>query len=160
MHQAIELLLKRMESNPEEFVHTTKNRWKPIIKRYEHLFSEEENAAIKTKLREIEFGEFHKDIMAELLYGEERRLEEAEGLRDAQMDMVRYEYQRRREMQNSLHNHLIGSTTTPLPGSITSINTDGNTGSATYAAQLHIGGETIDNTLIKKLKALLTKEST
>lgn len=151
MHQAIELLLKRMESNPEEFVHATKNRWKHIIKRYEHLFSEEENAVIKTKLREIEFGEFHKELMAELLYGEERRLEEAEAIEEKRMEMLRLQSARGALMQSTHRMQAAQG----LQNSLTS-----STNGSSYATQLHIGGETIDGSLVKKLKALLTKEST
>jgi hypothetical protein len=166
MHQAIELLLKRMESNPEEFSAKNRDRWMRIVKRYDHLFNEEESAALRTRMREIDMGEFHKELMAELLYGDERRREEAEAIEEKRMEMLRmqsamgplmqsaHRVQAAQGLQNS---RLIGNdvTASPLFGSITSSNTRGSS----YAAHLQIDDETIDSSLIKKLKALLTKET-
>jgi hypothetical protein len=74
MHQAVELLLKRMESTPNEFVssHPRQVRWDRIIRGYDSYLTEEEREAIRQKYSEIQMDGMHKDIMAELLYGEEQ----------------------------------------------------------------------------------------
>nr|DAT24713.1 MAG TPA: Pre-mRNA branch site protein p14 mutant, pre-mRNA splicing, adenine [Caudoviricetes sp.] len=74
MHQAVDLLLKRMDSNPDEFMssHPRQVRWDKIIRSYDSYLTDEERDAIRQKYSEIQMGAMHKDIMAELLYGEER----------------------------------------------------------------------------------------
>ena len=69
MHPAVELLLKRMESNPDEFVteHRKSRIWDALITRYESFMTKEENAAVKQKYSEIQMSQMHKEIMAELL---------------------------------------------------------------------------------------------
>jgi hypothetical protein len=74
MHQAVELILKRMDSNPHEFAtsHPRQVRWDRIIRGYDSYLTEEEREAIRQKYSEIQMDAMHKDIMAELLYGEEQ----------------------------------------------------------------------------------------
>jgi hypothetical protein len=72
MHQAVELLLKRMDRHPEEFIkpHPRFTRWSRILREYTDYMNEEENNAIKDKCREIYMSAMQKDVMAELLYGQ------------------------------------------------------------------------------------------
>ena len=49
MHQAVELVLKRMESNPDEFTGDSRDRWMRMIKRYEAFFSDDERKEISEK---------------------------------------------------------------------------------------------------------------
>ena len=69
MHPAVDLLLKRMESNPEEFVspHQRERRWEVLISKYESHMKNEERIAIKEKYSELQMNKCHKEIMAELL---------------------------------------------------------------------------------------------
>lgn len=74
MHPAVELLLKRMESNPEEFadrgkhiLHSSTNRWIAIVNKYKEFLTTEEKNAINAKQREIAMSAMHQDIMGELL---------------------------------------------------------------------------------------------
>lgn len=73
MHPAVELLLKRMESNPDEFVnpHQKNRRWEIIIEKYRGYMTEEDHAAVKKKYSDLQMEQCHKDIMAELLRTEE-----------------------------------------------------------------------------------------
>lgn len=77
MHQAVELLLKRMESNPQEFMSSSPRqmRWNRIIRDYDSYLSDDERAAINQKYSEIQMDAMHKDIMTELLYGEQQEEE-------------------------------------------------------------------------------------
>ncbi len=73
MHPAVELLLKRMESNPDEFMkgHDRFYKWERIIENYRAFFSDEDAAILKAKYSALQLERMHKEIMAELLYGEE-----------------------------------------------------------------------------------------
>ncbi len=72
MHQAVELLLKRMESHPKEFVRFAARhiRWNAIIQRYDPYMDSNDRAAIEEKYRKIQMDHMLEEIMSELLYGE------------------------------------------------------------------------------------------
>jgi hypothetical protein len=147
MHQAVELILKRMESNPDEFTGDSKDRWMRMLKRYEAFFNQEERDAILEKQNGIMMGEFHKEVMAELLYGEERRREE----REAQAEMAQMKTQSQ-IMRNAAQN-----LSTIQPGSIYALSANSAV-SNTVTIQsdtMTLGGETIDKPLIQKLKELV-----
>lgn len=78
MHPAVDLLIKRMESNPDEFVegHKKSRIWDALITRYESFMTKEENAVVKHKYSEIQMGQMHKEIMAELLRTENENKKE------------------------------------------------------------------------------------
>ena len=81
MNKGIELLLARMESNPEEFqgflggsmhnYQTQENRWVPFLQTIGEsgvsLFTKQEIAAVKRKLRSIQGETFTNAVMQELL---------------------------------------------------------------------------------------------
>lgn len=73
MHPAVELLLKRMESNPDEFTKGNDRfyKWERIIENYRAFFPEEDAAILKAKYSALQLERMHKEIMAELLYGDE-----------------------------------------------------------------------------------------
>lgn len=77
LHDVVKLLLKRMESHPEEFS-TGANRWGWMVHELLAHCSEEEAAAIKEGLRPIRLQEVHESVMDELLNGDERRRREME----------------------------------------------------------------------------------
>lgn len=72
MHPAVELLLKRMDSHPEEFIkpHPRCTRWSRVLREYNEYMNEEEQKAVKDKCREVYLDAMQKDVMAELLYGQ------------------------------------------------------------------------------------------
>lgn len=160
MHQAVELILKRMDSNPDEFTGDSKDRWMRMIKRYEAFFSDEERKAISEKQNAIMMKEFHNEVMGELLYGEERRQQERET--QAQMEIAKMQMQSQvlglgmaRQSQSALQNI--------NPGSIYALQ-NANAAQNTITLQgtphiqsdtLTLGGETLDKTLIQKLKELV-----
>jgi len=85
MHQAVELILKRMESNPHEFMSSSPRqvRWNRIIQDYDSYLSEDERAAINQKYSEIQMDAMHKDIMTELLHGEQQEDEAQQSIYSA-----------------------------------------------------------------------------
>lgn len=66
VHPAIELLLARMKSNPDEF-YPKGHRWHKLIGEYSGHFTEAEHVAINEGLREIAMDAFHVAVMNELL---------------------------------------------------------------------------------------------
>ena len=77
MHPAVELLAKRMESNPDEFVqgHERHHRWERIIEKYIPHMNDEDKTVIRSKYDTLQLDQMHKEVMVELLYGEEPRNE-------------------------------------------------------------------------------------
>jgi hypothetical protein len=85
IHPAVELLLKRMESHPEEFMTSEKayNQSDSRVRKMSSLYgdilnraSEEEAALLRAAMNKIQLGLLHNDLMDELLNGDERRAKE------------------------------------------------------------------------------------
>ena len=87
MHIAIELLLKRMESNPDEFVKGNRRhaKWERIIAKYMEYVNPEDKKILNEKYGELQLNQMHKEVMAELLYGE--RDEENPKYKEKQMKL-------------------------------------------------------------------------
>lgn len=62
---AVELLLARMDSNPEEF--TQGGRWDKLIAKWKPVLSVTDRMALESKLNTLWLEVFHKDVMNELL---------------------------------------------------------------------------------------------
>jgi len=65
MNPTIEILLKRMESNPDEF--TKENRWHYLFENFADNLDEEDKEAYKKGLNKIRLNQFHARVMEELL---------------------------------------------------------------------------------------------
>jgi hypothetical protein len=76
-HDAVKLLLARMDSHPEEFKHRA-DRWDRVLVEVLEHANEAEIAAIHASIRKIRLNEAHEDMMDELLNGEDRRRMEKE----------------------------------------------------------------------------------
>lgn len=68
MHKAVELILKRMESHPEEFVDA---RMKQMIEPFRQYLTAEEKEALKAKEREIHLDTLHVRVMKQILADKE-----------------------------------------------------------------------------------------
>jgi hypothetical protein len=72
LHPAVQLLLKRMESHPEEFTERPpSNMWR-LTKKYEDYFTEEERTAVTRALSGLMKDVMHKEVLHEMLVPEER----------------------------------------------------------------------------------------
>jgi hypothetical protein len=88
VHPVVELLIARTESHPEEFrddylmseVRPTvgSGRWFRVIHAIRDHGSEQDNAALSARLRDIRMQQIHEWTMDELLTGDDRRREEEE----------------------------------------------------------------------------------
>ena len=76
-HEVVKLLLKRMESHPEEFK-SHADRWDRVLSEVLEHGNEADTAAINAAMRDIRLSEAHEDMMDELCNGDERRRKEAE----------------------------------------------------------------------------------
>lgn len=99
MHVAIELLMKRMESNPDEFVkgHSRHLKWELIIEKYMEFVNPEDKKILTEKYSALQLDQMHKDVMAELLYGEESR-EEFKNHEQLQMAFQEFRSQQLKEL--------------------------------------------------------------
>lgn len=67
MHPAVELLLARMQSNPEEFIQSnSQGRWGLALARLHDYGSKEEIALVNEGVNRINMNELHKMVMKEL----------------------------------------------------------------------------------------------
>lgn len=69
MNNGIKLILARMETNPEEFV--DKHKWRHLVENDWPMFTEEEQKAYSTKLREILIDRFSEEVLKTLMEDEE-----------------------------------------------------------------------------------------
>lgn len=149
LHDVVKLLLKRMESHPEEFGTGPTNRWGWMLNDVLSNCSEEEAAAIKEGLRPIRLQEIHETVMDELLNGDERRRAEKENI------------------LNTARNNMGASLRSAISPALQQIDAEmqieqmkqyRNTynqmtlTAVTQPSTLNVGGETITGDLIKKLK--------
>ena len=74
MHPAVELLIKRMESNPDEFAKGNPRArvWDKLITDYDPYMTEGEKKTVQHAYSEIQMNQMHKQIMAELLKTEQK----------------------------------------------------------------------------------------
>ena len=80
-HDAVKLLLARMESHPEEFRlkdPSYHDRWYNHMSAINSYGNEADIAALNAKVRDIRMAEIHEQIMDEMLNGDERRAKEKE----------------------------------------------------------------------------------
>ena len=81
-HDAVKLLLARMESHPEEFRAKKEgpyhDRWYEHINAIHAYGNESDTAAINAGVRNIRLGQIHEQVMEELCNGPEHRRKEEE----------------------------------------------------------------------------------
>ena len=70
MHHAVEILLARMESHPEDFEPNAKGHWQHWHNTYKKFFNEEERELVSAKLREINLNRMSQDMMEGMVEGE------------------------------------------------------------------------------------------
>ena len=68
LHPAVQLMLARMDTHPEEF-RPRGYRWEPLVAAMLSTSSPEETLALTTKLNRFRMDALHEQLMAELLDG-------------------------------------------------------------------------------------------
>jgi hypothetical protein len=74
MHPATELILARIESNPEEFKESVNNRWNSILIGLHDSCPKEEWEIVNEKIKAVRLDAVHQAIMQELCAPEQLRL--------------------------------------------------------------------------------------
>jgi len=90
-HEVVKLLIKRMDSHPEEFrigEGIFHQRWSHHVDIVRDNGSEADKAALNAKIRDVLMDELHEHVMDELCNGEERRRKEEEE-REYERQMLR-----------------------------------------------------------------------
>lgn len=80
-HDAVKMLLARMESHPEEFRFKEgayHDRWYNHISAVNSYGNEADKAALNAKIRDVRMAEVHEQVMEELCNGPENRRKEEE----------------------------------------------------------------------------------
>jgi hypothetical protein len=68
MNQGVEILLARMDSNPEEFLTGNKaGKWQHLLEKYEEYMTDEERKAVFTKYHSLKMSKFTEVVLKELL---------------------------------------------------------------------------------------------
>jgi hypothetical protein len=82
-HPVVQLLLARIESNPEEF--NPPGRWDHYLNINSGFFNNSEREAINAARRVVVLGELHKQIMSVLLNGNENARQNINGASQHQL---------------------------------------------------------------------------
>ena len=70
MNKGIEILLERMDSNPEEFVINASigvNKWDRLLHNYVSVLDKEDIEAYQAKLKQVAKEQFTREVMKEIL---------------------------------------------------------------------------------------------
>jgi len=97
-HAVVRLLLKRMESHPEEFKRgggAFLNRWAIFVSDIDDFGSAEDKAVMREAMRKFRMDEIHEAVMDELVNGPDRRRKEME-----EQDQAFQNAQRQRSLQS------------------------------------------------------------
>ena len=159
MNKGIEILLARMESNPDEFVTGNKSgKWLHLIEQFEDNMEPEERKALFTKLNELRMGKFTERVMKELLAEQEEKNEEfgqyAQQVRAKMQQYAQQNAAAQQQMYNNAQNQA---------GSLTGLGSYTVPSASPYAIQdsnqtathLQLGKQTLTERTLKKLKALV-----
>lgn len=148
-HPLVDLMLARMDSNPEEFDGGI-GRWASAVADIEEYALPEQAALIKAKIAAIRLDAAHHRAMDELLNGEERRRQTAD------IEVMRIQ-----------SNGTLGVGTQSPISQLQVYQNTANTLQGAYPpgswltaadvqpAQLRLGNETLDEGILKKIKGAL-----
>ena len=140
-HPLVDLMLRRMQSHPEEFEdkHT---RWDEALSAIDEYATSEQKARVSRALGDIMLDEAHRDALDELLNGEQRRAEirAEQAAKDAALQQAMQ--QAKQQMAQQLQGM---STTWTAYDEIANI----------QPTSLKLGGETLDEGMIKRMKKAL-----
>lgn len=114
VHPAVELILARMESHPEEFTSTGYNAhsWKGFIDNLRQFATPKEKRLLKAAERKIGMDDAHKKIMKKLLNGDSDNQFTEEALTDRLAQLQRAALQQ--QQQQMIMNQPAGSFGKPM----------------------------------------------
>lgn len=89
IHPAVQLMLARMDTHPEEF-RPRGFRWEALVATMLCVSSPEEAMALSTKLNRFRMDALHEQLMAELLDGNQKPKNTAQGNINVQEALMSY----------------------------------------------------------------------
>lgn len=165
MNKGIEILLARMDSNPDEFVTGDKvgvRNWMTLIELFEDDMLPEERTALMTKYRALRMEKFTERVMKELFKEKET---EQEATAAAKLHIQQQLQARQQQAQLAQQNALAPSQmyNAAQAGSITGLSSYTVPSASPYAIQdsnkvtseVRVGSQSLTEKTIKKLKALV-----
>lgn len=173
-HPLVDLMLERMKTHPEEFEDQC-TRWDEALSAIDEYATPEQKARVNRALGDIMLDEAHRDALDELLNGEQRRAEAKaeEAAKDAalQQAMQQAKQQMAQQMQQDHDNAILaklgqyaqaGSGLGPSTlGSLQGLTGNSHLWTITdevgsiQPTSLKLGGETLDEGMIKRMKKAL-----
>jgi hypothetical protein len=117
IHPAVQLLLARMDSHPEEFVQQA--RWQSDYEPFKQHWNAEEKRLFRNRLREIQLDEMHKRLLKRVVNGGEQSSGAAFSSEDAwkMQEMQRIQQARQAPYQQISSSPYANSSHTIYPGS-------------------------------------------
>jgi hypothetical protein len=88
LHPAVQLILKRMESHPDEFTVSSSTPMRRLISRYEDYFTEAESAALQDALRGLMLDAMHKEVLHQMLAPAESPVDDINSQRDVMARVI------------------------------------------------------------------------
>lgn len=170
MNKGIEILLARMESNPDEFMGVN-NKWSNLIESHEDYMTDEDRKALFAKLHALRMDRFTEHVMKKLFEEKETEQETMAAAKlHIQQQLQARQQQAQLAQQNALaqqqyyNNAQAGSLTgltnialgsATAPASAYAHATISDIVSNQAATQLQLGKQTLTERTLKKLKALV-----
>jgi hypothetical protein len=157
LHPVVQLMLKRMESHPEEFggePYTEGGRWGSVLITIQEHGSDAERNAMADSMRVIRLERAHVWALDELCNGEERRKEEERAEQEARVAQIAYTQSLGKISlsQYAQRHQNTAAAAGVLAGSIISLAGGGGGGSSIPSPNIKIGNETLDENMLAKIK--------
>ena len=153
MNKGVEILLARMESNPDEFMGVN-NKWVNLMDSYEDHMAEEDRKALYAKYSTLHMDKFTEHVMKKLLEEQQEKSNQFGEAYQQQYANAINAAQQRSAMMNQASALGIGSAgqiyMSNGAGSIQPVSLPTNS-----TTEVRIGKQTLTEKTIKKLKALL-----
>lgn len=160
MNKGLEILMARMDSNPDEF--TDKLRWERLLDKYDDVFNDEDIKVFREKHNALHQDKFTELVMKELFKDQEEKSEEFGQFaqmaqqRVAQAQLAMQQAQIASQYAGALGQSMV-NTKNAIAGSLLSANsaTVSFRDSNELANSISFGGETLTAKMVKKLKRLI-----
>lgn len=181
LHPAVELLLARMDSHPEEFVSDNipayGSRADVLRKLVENILDNVEGPQVlpvKEKLDQLYLDMYHKELMDELLSGDDKRAQEAATQEAARQQLVQAQLQSypahlQQSLAQTMQQGLAGSSPSGYGGggggggggASLPVNTSpySNTITGMKANSIMIDDQVLDASMVKRMKRMLSGRS-
>lgn len=155
MNKGIEILLARMESNPDEFMGVN-NKWVNLIESHEDYMTDEDRKALFAKLHELRMGKFTEHVMKKLLEEQDDRKAEIDMYaQQVRAKMQQYAQQNAAAQQQYYNNAQAGSLTGLGSYTVPSASPYAIQDSNQVTSEIRVGKQTLTEKTLKKLKALV-----